>query len=161
MRNGRDELLFLSAADIADQDLAARVTAGPTVFTVRLSLLAPAQSAARRPRDLAGEPICFMIASDAQRALDAAFREWHREFVHMAFEEEDEMRDAYAVRRCAAMAGETTELARLTGGYGVNRLASRILPEPLATFPLIAATPAGDDAWAARVRGVLARRTPP
>ena len=161
VRDGGDAVFFLSPDAIADQSLAASIIAGPPVFTVRLSLLAAQDSTARSPRDLAGSAVCFMVASDAERALDAAFRGWGRDFVHMAFQEEDEMRDAYAVGHCAAMAGEEAELSRLTAPQGVDNLASRVLPQPLATFPVIVATHAGDGAWAALVRGVAAVRTPP
>jgi general L-amino acid transport system substrate-binding protein len=157
LRDGPDELAFLTPASIAEQGLAGALVGGPTVFTVRLSLLVASAAPTRRPEDLAGHPICFMIASDAQHALDAAFRGWKLDLLHMGYEEEDEMDDAYAVRRCTAIAGEAGELAQVTTGAGVNRLDSRILPQPLASFPVTAETRAGDPAFSAMVRRVLGR----
>ncbi len=160
-RRGDDDLMFLSLGEIADAKLAATISPGPAVFAAELSLMVARQSTARRPQDLAGRAICFMVASDAQRALDAAFRAWRLGFIHMAFEEDVELLDAYDVQRCAAAAGEATELARMQRSPGVNRLSSRILPQPLASFPIIAATPAGDPAWSAQVGLVLAALLPP
>ena len=61
------------------------------------------------------------------------------------------MDDAYGVQRCHAITGEMTTLARLRLQPGVNRLASRILPEPLAAFPIVAATGTDDGRWSAIV----------
>jgi general L-amino acid transport system substrate-binding protein len=146
VRDGRDDLSFLTPIAIADQGLAPHVTLGPAVFTVGLSLLVPSDAPAQWPQALAGQPICFMIASDAQQALDASFRRWHRDFLHMAYEEEDEMADAFAARRCVAVAGEASELQRLTEDAGAKHH-FRVLAPPLASFAVVAATPRGDAAW--------------
>ena len=50
------------------------------------------------------------------------------------------MIDAYNVRRCHAVAGELTWLATVPRDRGVNNMGSRILPEPLAAYPLLATT---------------------
>ena len=62
-----------------------------------------------------------------------------------------EMDDAYGAGKCDAEVGEIGDLAvaRLAGRGKAAK--SRILSEPLATFPVIAVTPASDPQWAAIV----------
>jgi general L-amino acid transport system substrate-binding protein len=124
------------------------LVAGPAVFEERLSVLVPLNSAVRAVTDLAGQTICLMIGSPEQSALEAAAGRLGFDFVRLAFEEDVEMRDAYAVGRCGAMAGTETELTAVLGPLGINRLTSRIVSEPLARVPILAAVGAGDRQWA-------------
>ena len=75
------------------------------------------------------------------------------------------MRDAYAVGRCGAMAGSEAELSGLRGPMGINRLASRIVPEALALFPVVVVTGATDDEWSRLVfwltRALMDKTTEP
>ena len=77
------------------------------------------------------------------------------DFIRMPFTEYGEMDDAYNAAKCDAVAGETGDLAvaRLSGGDGGT---SRILPEPLETFPVFAVTPASDPHWAEIVSWAIA-----
>ena len=61
------------------------------------------------------------------------------------------MNDAYNVQSCHAIAGEITTLAATRLDPGVNHLSSRILPEPLAVFPVMAATGTDDAQWSSIV----------
>ncbi len=158
VRAGRDELFFLSDDAVAEEGLTPYIMRGLPVFSERLALMVPRASPAMRPQDLAGETICFMIATNAERALDAAFHLWRLDFQHMAFEEDVEMLDAYNVQRCGAIAAETSELGVLRRNSGINHLASRILPDALASYPVFAATSVGDPDWSALVFGVISRR---
>jgi len=155
VRGGSDDLFFLSGSEIADEKLAPSVLPGPTVFIEALSLMAPEASSARRLDDLAGASVCFMVGSAAQRALETAAEHQHVSFARLGFQESAEMLDAYNVQRCRAVAGEATQLARMRLDPGVNHLASRILPQPLALYPVIAATGTGDGRWSALVAWVL------
>jgi general L-amino acid transport system substrate-binding protein len=157
VRDDRDELFFLSDDAVADEHLAPHIVRGPSVFTEKISLMVPQNAPARRPQDLAAAPVCFMIASGAQRALDAAFAKWRLDFEHLAFEEDVEMLDAYNVQRCIAVAAEATQLAVLASDGGINHLTSRILPDALATYPVFVATGVGDSAWSARAFGAIAK----
>ncbi len=150
-RNQQDDLYFLTGSEVAEQQLAGNVVAGPTVFVESNAVMVASASAAHHVGDLAGDSICFMISSSAERSLEAYFDTLHQAWLRRAFSEVGEMRDAYLVQNCHAVAGELTTLAqdRLSGG--VNRLVSRILPEPLAVFPLMAATGTNDAQWSAIV----------
>src|ERR1700733_901286 len=61
-----------------------------------------------------------------------------------------ELHDAYNSGICDAQVGESEALAAARLAHP-SPPPSRILPEPLATFPVIAATPASDPQWSAIV----------
>ncbi len=61
------------------------------------------------------------------------------------------MVDAYAAQNCHAIVGEITDLAAIRDREEVRRLASRILPETLSDFPVIAATGTLDARWSGLV----------
>jgi general L-amino acid transport system substrate-binding protein len=143
-------------AFVAEEDGAARrrLVFGPVVFVDRLAVLVPVTSRVQAPRDLAGETVCLMIGSPGHSALEAAVGRLGIDIVRLAFEEDVEMRDAYAVGRCGAMVGAGSELATLRGPLGINRLTSRLVPEPLALVPVIVATGAADRDWTSIVSWV-------
>ncbi len=155
VRGGVDDLFFLSGTEIADEKLAPSVLQGPTVFIEALSLMVPEASSVRRLEDLAGGSVCFMVGSGAQRALEAAAEQRHLSFARLGFQESEEMLDAYNVQRCRAVGGEATQLAQMRLDPGVNHLVSRILPQPLALYPVFAATGTGDGRWSALVAWVM------
>ncbi len=156
-RDSQDQLVFLSAAEMSDQDLTDRLRPGPTIFVEGHDLLVARGSQATSAADLARTSICFIIASPANDSLEAWFGARALPIVRYPFREEDEMYDTYAVQRCKAVAGETTALAEARRFGGINHLQSRLLPEHLATFPIYAATPLGaDPRWAAIVAWSMA-----
>ena len=155
VRQGREDVEFLTGAAIADHTLTDRIVPGPTVFIEPIALMVPDASPAHRVEDLSGKTICLMIGSDAQRALEAAADRLGLSFARLTFEEDVEMLDAYNVQRCQAVAGETTSLATMRRASGINRLASRLLTQPLALFPIIAATGTADGKWSALVAWVI------
>lgn len=154
VRGGSDDLFFLSGTEIVEEGLAPSILQGPAVFIEALTLMVPEASTGNQLGDLAGASICFMIGG-AQRALEAAAEQQHVSFARLGFQESVEMLDAYDVQRCRAVAGEATQLAAMRRSGGVNHLASRILPQPLALYPVLAATGTGDGQWAALVAWVM------
>jgi general L-amino acid transport system substrate-binding protein len=68
----------------------------------------------------------------------------------MAYMEYGELHDAYNSGVCDAQVGESGDLAAARFEEHAGP-ASRILSEPLATFPVLAATPANDPQWSAIV----------
>jgi general L-amino acid transport system substrate-binding protein len=157
-RDGRISFTFDDTrhdADLAFVDAPGALSPGPVIFTDRLSVLVPVASHVRTLRDLAGETVCLKIASPEQRALQTDVEHLGINVVHLAYEEDDEMQDAYAVGRCQAMIGGEPVLAGLRGPIGIRRLTSRLLPEPLALVPVIAATSSADPEWAGLVFWVV------
>jgi len=151
VRNHQDDIFFLTGSEINERRLAGAVVAGPTVFVESNAVMVASASAAHHVADLAGNSICFMIGSSAERSLEAYFDALHQAWLRRAFSENGEMEDAYLVQNCRAIAGEITALAQERLNGGVNSLASRILPEPLTVFPVMATTGTIDARWSAIV----------
>lgn len=148
---GRDDLYFLTASEILEHDLAGKVMPGPTVFVESDGVMVTDKSPVQHVGELADDSICYMIASSAERSLEAYFDTLHKSWDHRAFTEDGEMNDTYNVQHCHAVAGEVTTLAATRLGNGVNRISSRILPEPLTVFPIMAVTGTEDAQWSALV----------
>jgi general L-amino acid transport system substrate-binding protein len=156
VRDGRDDVFFLSGAEIVDQTLAGFLVPGPPVFHETTALMVAADSAVEHPADLAGRSICFLQGDVSHRQLEAYFAARRLAFQRMGYQEEDELHDAFDARQCQAWASEVTTLAavRLKGGKTLR--GGRILSEPLASFPIIAATGTSDGAWSALVFWTIA-----
>jgi len=146
-----DDLYFLTASEISEHDLAGKVAPGQTVFLQSDAVMVNASSKIQHVADLAGDSICYMIASSAERSLEAYFDAVRKDWDHRPFSEDGEMNDTYNVQHCHAVAGEITTLADTRLDRGVNKMISRILPEPLTVFPIMAATGTGDGQWSALV----------
>ncbi len=156
-RDGGDQIAFLDTAEMIDHGLTDTLLPGPTVFVESHDLMVAEDSPVRHPADLARAPVCFIIATPPEDSLDAWFGARGLPLVRYPFREEEEMYDSYAVQRCKAVAGESTALAEARLSGGINHLRSRLLPEPLATVPIAAATPLGGDTrWAAVVGWAIA-----
>jgi general L-amino acid transport system substrate-binding protein len=150
------DVLFLTEAEIARNGLAGKLAPGPAViFFESYSVMVEKGSAVKKLDDLAGAAICLHEADPAAQALGEYFAKKGASFIAMPFQEDVEWRDAYDARHCRAAAGETTDLTALRAQKGVNGFDSVFLPEKLAVFPIIAATPAGDPRWAATVARVV------
>ena len=152
VRTGSDQISFLTFAEMAKQKLANKVLPGPMVFVETHDLLVAQGSQVKHATDLGGRGLCFIIGSAPEISQQAYFVERHVPVIPFAFQEDGEMYDAYNVQRCQSIVGESTAMAiaRLDGG--INHLRSRFLPEHLAAFPIVAATPVTDGSqWAAIV----------
>ena len=156
VRAGDDRLSFLSDAEIAQHKLAGVMRSGSTVFVETLDILVAGTSSAKRIGDLAGQTICFIIGTAAEDWLEDWFAARKLEFIPRAFQEDDEMYDAFNVQRCKGLAGELTTLAAARRDRGINGLTSRALPGHLDAYPIVAVTPLTSDArWAAVVAATL------
>jgi len=155
VRQGEDDVSFLTGGAIAERQLAASILPGPTVFIERIAVMVPETAPIHGIGDLEGRAVCLLIGSAAQRALEEAVKRNHLTVARLSFQEEVEMLDAYNVQRCQAVVGEATQLAEMRRTGGVNRLRSRLLPAPLALSPLVAATGVSDARWSALVAWVM------
>jgi general L-amino acid transport system substrate-binding protein len=156
VRQGRDDVFFLSGAEIVDQKLAGFLVPGPPVFHETTALMVAADSTIERPADLSGRSICFLQGDVSHRQLEAYFAARRLTFQRMGYQEEDELHDAFDARQCPAWAAEVTTLAEVRRQGGSTLRGGRILSEPLASFPIIAATGASDGAWSALVFWTIA-----
>jgi len=151
VRDGDDDVFFLTGSEIAEGRLAGFVLPLGPVFLESHAVLVAASSPYRGVADLAGHGVCFLIGSSAGRSLEAYFDGLHRTFLRHPYSEEGEMDDAYSVQRCQGLVGERTSLAKVRLSPGVNGMKSRILKESLATFPVLAATGTSDGRFSALV----------
>jgi general L-amino acid transport system substrate-binding protein len=151
VRDQADDVYFLTGSEVNREKLAGEVLPLATVFVESQSVMVPTTSSAQHLRDLSGKTICFLIGSSAERSLEDHFQTAKQRWFPVPFSEDGEMHDAYNVQRCHAIAGERTTLATLALAPGVNRMSSRILPEPLEAFPVMAATGTADARWSALV----------
>jgi general L-amino acid transport system substrate-binding protein len=151
VRNGRDDICFLTGSEIAGRKLAGKVVPGPAVFVESQNVMVADKSAVHHVADLAGNSICYMIGDPVEQSLNGYFAGLRKHFFNRAFSEDGEMVDTYQAQNCHALAGEITYLAATRLDRGVNHISSRILPEPLAAFPVMAATGASDGKWSAVV----------
>jgi general L-amino acid transport system substrate-binding protein len=156
VRSGRDDVFFLTGSEIVDQKLAGQILPGPVVFTESSALMVAAGSAAQRPEDLAGQAICFLQGDVSHRQLEAFFAARRLPFIRMGYQEESELYDAFDAQVCRAIAGEATTLAEVRLSGGANRRNARILAEPLARFPILAATGVRDGEWSALISWTFA-----
>jgi general L-amino acid transport system substrate-binding protein len=148
--DGADDLFFVDGSDIADHRLAGAVALGPAVYFVSTAAMVHGDAAIQQFSDLAGKSICFYQGDNAHLNLEASMAAQRLDFARMGYMEYGELHDAYNARICEAQVGESGDLAaaRLEEHAAP---ASRILTEPLATFPLFAATPSSDPQWSAIV----------
>lgn len=145
-----DDLSFLDGSDIADHRLAGKIALGPAVYFVATAAMVHGDSTIRRLADLAGKSICFYQGASAQMHLEGWMAARRLSFARMGYMEYGELNDAFNARICDAEVGESGDLAAVRLGESAET-PSRILAEPLGTFPVIAATPASDPQWAAIV----------
>ena len=163
VRDDEHDVFFLTASELIEQGLTGKVVPGPTVFYETTAVMvressAPACGRSRRTTDLLSD------GRQRHRHIEAWFASHHLDFIRMGYQEQVEMDDAYNVQVCKGLAGEITSLALMRLDGGVNDLNSRILPEPLAAFPIMAATGTTDAEWSAivawTVHTIIAGETP-
>ena len=118
VRNGEDDVSFLTAAEIYDHELVGKVLPGPTVFIESHAVMVPTTSKARHVKDLAGQSICFLTPSPVDHTVENYFDRLHKPFVAMPYSEDGEMVDAYLVQRCHGIAYEITTLATIRPASG-------------------------------------------
>ena len=150
-RDGAIDVSFVSGSEIVEAGLAGRIVPGPSIYFAATALMVAGASPAWHVEDLAGRAICFSQGANSHRHLEAWFASRKLDFTRMGYQEDVELFDAYNARQCEGLAGESTVLAAVRRAGAGRALESRILPEPLAVFPIIAATPTSDAQWTAIV----------
>ena len=150
-RSGSDDVMFLSGSEIVAAGLAGKVTPGPAVYFASTAVMVAGDSPARTLADMAGQSICFRQGFNAHRNLEAWFAAHGLSYIRMGYEEDVELYDTYNAQVCHGLASESTLLADARLSDAGKTLHSRILADPLAIFPIVAATPTEDAQWTALV----------
>jgi general L-amino acid transport system substrate-binding protein len=151
VRGGELDVSFVSGSEILDGGFAGKIIPGPTIFFESTGVMVADASPAQHLADLEGQSICFSQGANAHRHLEAWFAAHQLDFTRMGYQEDVELFDTYNAQVCRGEAGEFTTLAAVRISGAGKALHSRILPEPLAVFPIVAATPTQDPQWAAIV----------
>jgi general L-amino acid transport system substrate-binding protein len=120
-----------------------------------VGFLTPAGSPVERARQLSGRKICFLAETAVEESVRAWFAREHLEFVAFPFQEEGEMRAAFATGNCGALAGDRTRLAETRAAMAKRGKRARLLPGCISKDPLAAAVRDGDPLWAALVSWVM------
>jgi general L-amino acid transport system substrate-binding protein len=152
---GAYDVLFLTEPEIVENGLGGKVAPGPAAFFESYAVMVEKNSAVKALDDLAGVRVCLHEADAATQAFEERLAQKGASFVPMAFQEDIELLDAYNSRHCQAVASEATDLIDLRQRKGVNHFDSRILPDRIAVFPVVAATPIGDPQWSTAVTWVV------
>jgi general L-amino acid transport system substrate-binding protein len=124
---------------------------GPAVFYLSRALMVGASNPARNAEGLGSKYICVQPGSDAERDMGAYFVAHHLALHEFAFQEQDEMLDAYVAGRCGAIAGDRLYLAQLRRLARQTGSDFRLLPDGLSENPLLAATASNESVWVAIV----------
>ena len=157
VRSGEVELAFLEPRLVSEHDLAALLTPLSEAYQDSFAVLVPQTPAPGRLADLGGQTICFMIGDPVWPMLQDGLAGRDVSFRPFGFSEEVEMKDAYNVGRCAAMAGVASTLDEPRADGGVRHLRSQRITEPLGPDPVFAMVPSGDAEWAEVVRRSIDR----
>lgn len=117
-----DDIAFVSRDEAGFASLPS--PAGPVIATARQLLVVLQASPLRSPADLAGRMVCFIAGTAAEDALDGWAGRESVPIERLAFQEPIEMRDAFDVGKCAALALDAQEFAGTRGERIVGELAS-------------------------------------
>jgi general L-amino acid transport system substrate-binding protein len=101
--------------------------------------------------DLDGASICVIAGTDTERNLADYFGSRKMKFSTVAFENADNVTEAYLAGRCDAVINDGTQLAAVRMRTP-NPQAHVVLPESISMEPLAISVRAGDDGWANVVR---------
>ncbi len=102
-------------------------------------------------RDLNGATVCVQAGTDTQGGLQDYFARNNLKFEQVAFENAEQMKDAFAAGRCDAMTSDSTQLTA-TRSTLPRPADYRLLPEIVTKEPLAPAVRTGDEQWANVVR---------
>jgi general L-amino acid transport system substrate-binding protein len=156
LRQGQDELAFLTESELIDADLTGTVLPGPPVFFESDAVLVPEDSPVRRVADLAGLNVCSEPGTGAERSIAPWFAVRHLALSYFPFQESDEELDAYYAGHCSAMVNEITSIAAIRLEGAGDGHPSRLLPDSLAAYPIMAVTSIADPRWSALVGWISA-----
>lgn len=102
-------------------------------------------------RDLDGASICIISGTDTERNLADFFGSRKMKFSSVAYENADNVSDAYFNKRCDAFLNDRSQLAAVRS-IAADPNSHMILSDVVSNEPLSISVRSGDDAWANVVR---------
>ncbi len=115
------------------------------------AFMVKAASGIKSVSDLNGASICVIAGTDTERNLADFFSSRKMKFSTVAFENADNVTEAYLAGRCDAFINDGTQLAAVRMRTPDPK-AHVVLPESISMEPLAISVRSGDDAWANVVR---------
>jgi general L-amino acid transport system substrate-binding protein len=115
------------------------------------AFMVKAASGIKSVKDLDGASICVIAGTDTERNLADFFSSRKMKFSTVAFENADNVTEAYLAGRCDAFLNDGTQLAAVRM-RAPDPKAHVVLPESISMEPLAISVRAGDDGWANVVR---------
>ncbi len=120
---------------------------GPAIFYDGQGFLVRKELAASSINDLAGHTVCVVEGTDNEKFLAARIKESGIAMRPFDFQEEGEMDDAVATRRCDAVSAYMSRLAALQGTYAAQLGKDTLLPDMLSLSPVAPVYRQGDPQW--------------
>lgn len=159
--NAKDRFTALQTGDIdmlarnASWTLARNTKLGINFVAINFydgqAFMVKAASNIRSVNDLNGASICVIAGTDTEKNLADFFAGRKMKFSTVAYENADNVTEAYLAGRCDAFLNDSTQLAALRTRTPDPK-AHVVLPEALSMEPLAISVRAGDDGWANVVR---------
>jgi general L-amino acid transport system substrate-binding protein len=115
------------------------------------AFMVKAASNIKSVNDLNNASICVIAGTDTERNLADYFGSRKMKFSTVAFENADNVTEAYLAGRCDAFINDGTQLAAVRARTPDPK-AHIVLPESISMEPLAISVRAGDDGWANVVR---------
>jgi general L-amino acid transport system substrate-binding protein len=120
---------------------------GPAIFYDGQGFLVRKELSASSMKDLAGQVVCVVEGTDNEKILAARIKESGVAMRPFDFQEEGEMDDAVATRRCDAVSAYVSRLAALRGTYAAQLGKDTLLTDMLTLAPVAPAYRQGDAQW--------------
>jgi general L-amino acid transport system substrate-binding protein len=121
---------------------------GPAIFYDGQGFLVRKDLAASSMKDLAHHTVCVVEGTDNEKELAARAKATGVALQPFDFQEEGEMDDAVATRRCDAVSAYVSHLAELRRTYATQLSKDTLLPDMLTLAPVAPAYRQDDAQWA-------------
>jgi general L-amino acid transport system substrate-binding protein len=120
---------------------------GPAIFYDGQGFLVRKELSASSIKDLAHHTVCVVEGTDNEKVLAARAKATGVALQPFDFQEEGEMDDAVATRRCDAVSAYVSHLAELRRTYATQLGKDTLLPDMLTLAPVVPAYRQDDTQW--------------
>jgi general L-amino acid transport system substrate-binding protein len=151
LQTGEIDMLARNASWTLSRNTKLGINFVATNFYDGQAFMVKAASNIKSVADLNGASICVIAGTDTERNLADYFGSRKMRFSTVAFENADNVTEAYLAGRCDAFINDGTQLAAVRMRTPDPK-AHVVLPESISMEPLAISVRAGDDGWANVVR---------
>ena len=151
LQSGEIDVLIRNTTYTASRDGTEGARFLHTTFYDQQRMMVPADSGVRSLADLEGETICVLSGTTTELNLETVFQAEGIEYEPLAFEETEQLQQAFTQGRCGAWTSDASQLAGIRSNWPANQGGPEglvILEEIMSKEPLGPVVSDGDDAWA-------------